>query len=94
MSDKPNCYRCVHRRNVPGSAHSACVHPKTEKSHEQKMLAIIATMGGGIPEVRGAVELGVKANARGIANGWFAWPFNFDPTWLEECDGYEEKPNG
>jgi len=26
MSDtkKPNCYMCVHRRNIPGDCHSAC----------------------------------------------------------------------
>jgi len=31
----------------------------------------------------------VKGNSHGIKNGWFAWPFNFDPTWLEECDGFK-----
>lgn len=24
MNDKPNCYTCVHRLNVAGSAHSRC----------------------------------------------------------------------
>jgi hypothetical protein len=28
MSDKPNCYQCVHRRNVPGDTHSSCNNPK------------------------------------------------------------------
>jgi len=24
---KPDCYRCIHRRSMPGSAHSRCEHP-------------------------------------------------------------------
>ncbi len=24
MSDKPNCYECLHRRSLPGSRHSGC----------------------------------------------------------------------
>jgi hypothetical protein len=27
----PDCYKCKHRREVPGSAHSACNHPSPEK---------------------------------------------------------------
>lgn len=33
----------------------------------------------------------VKGNEMGIRNGWFYWPYNFDPTWLVECNGFEEK---
>lgn len=33
----------------------------------------------------------VKGNPHGIANGWFMFPINFDPVWLEKCDGYTEK---
>jgi hypothetical protein len=32
----------------------------------------------------------VKGNDIGIRGGWFAWPYNFDPVWLEECDCYEK----
>jgi hypothetical protein len=37
----------------------------------------------------------VKGHAHGIKMGWFSYPWNFDPTWLLECDGYEkrESPN-
>lgn len=34
----------------------------------------------------------VKGNAHGKQQGWFAWPINFDPVWLEECNGYKRKP--
>jgi hypothetical protein len=64
VSDKPNCYECIHRRKVPGDAHSQCCHPHT-------------------------ANLKVVGNPVGIQNGWFMWPFNFDPTWLRECNGFE-----
>lgn len=30
----------------------------------------------------------VTANAHGVRSGWFWWPFNFDPIWLESCGNY------
>ena len=27
----------------------------------------------------------------GINGGWFNWPYNFDPTWLDSCDGFSDK---
>lgn len=29
----------------------------------------------------------------GIKNGWFCWPWNFDPIWLVSCDSFEKKEN-
>lgn len=28
-------------------------------------------------------------NLHGMQKGWAWWPHNFDPVWLESCDGYE-----
>lgn len=61
--DKPDCYKCVHRRNVPGDAHSACSNIKAK----------------------------VIGNSYGRSQGWFFWPFNFDPVWLESCNGFKER---
>lgn len=33
--------------------------------------------------------LAITANPHGVKNGWFSWPFNFDPVWLESCSGFE-----
>ena len=33
----------------------------------------------------------VKGHPQGIRGGWFHWPYNFDPTWLVECDGFVDK---
>ena len=30
----------------------------------------------------------VQGHPHGIKNGWFYWPHNFDPTWLEDCSGW------
>ena len=35
----------------------------------------------------------IKGNRHGIKNGWFYWPFLFDPIWLESCDSFEEVNN-
>lgn len=61
---KPNCYDCIHRRSVPGDAHSSCAN-QTAK---------------------------VTGSPHGIRMGWFYWPVNFDPTWLQSCDGFGPKP--
>ena len=33
----------------------------------------------------------VVGDDHGIQNGWFFYPFNFDPVWLRYCDSFEEK---
>lgn len=87
-TEKPNCYKCIHRGNVAGSAHSSCHHPSIGKINP--LLELCALMGGGaMPPMKNTI--GVTGNPHGIRHGWFAWPLNFDPTWLETCQGFEEK---
>jgi hypothetical protein len=61
MTDKPNCYNCKYRHDLPGDAHSGC-HNKTAKT---------------------------SFHAHGLKMGWAFWPYNFDPTWLLSCDGFD-----
>ena len=35
-------------------------------------------------------NLKIKGNEHGIKSGWFNHPFNFDPVWLQECNGFKE----
>jgi hypothetical protein len=63
MSNKPDCYKCAHRRELPGDSHSLCVN----------------------------LTAHVTGAEHGIRRGWFSWPFNFDPIWLNTCDGFEAK---
>lgn len=37
-------------------------------------------------------EANVKGSDHGRRSGWFNWPLNFDPVWLESCDGFSDKP--
>lgn len=72
---KPNCYDCVHRRDLAGNAHSKCEHPRAN---------IGFVVGFGNP-------LRIIGDPHGIRQGWFLWPINFDPVWLKSCDGFEKK---
>ena len=33
----------------------------------------------------------IEGNPQGVRNGWFTWPIDFDPTWVEVCTGFEQK---
>jgi len=58
-----SCYKCKHKRNIPGDCHIECVNP----------------------------DLEMKGNPHGIKNGWFFYPFNFDPVWMaKKCSNFEE----
>ena len=89
---KPNCHKCIHRGHVPGDVHISCKHPSAKSSTEDPMLQLMAIFAsvGRVSPMQGANDLNIKGNPHGIQNGWFNWPWNFDPTWLEVCDGYRE----
>lgn len=92
--DKPNCYECKHRQDIMGDAHSRCVHPTVKETMGDPMAQVLALLGsvGRTYPVRVAIGgISVTGNKHGIQHGWFAWPFNFDPLWLETCDGWEAK---
>lgn len=87
--NEPNCYNCVYRGSVPGDAHSCCLHPKTGMKSGDIFGGLVSLVSG---ETAGAArELQIKADAHGVRSGWFYWPANFDPVWLENCLGYTPK---
>jgi hypothetical protein len=83
--EKPDCYRCKYRGDVPGDGHSCCRYPGNKTG-------LLAT-GFEQSNKENAVILNIKAVAHGVRMGWFMWPVNFDPTWLVNCDGFTEKEN-
>ena len=95
MADKPDCYKCKHRQDLPGSCHSRCTHPVNGNGDADPFSEIMAVFASvcRVPQVIGdtAAELDIKGNKHGIRNGWFNWPFNFDPVWLESCNGFDAK---
>ena len=91
---KPNCYDCQYRGGVPGDAHSCCNHPSNRATMEDpflQVMSIFASVGRTAPVVKAPNDLNIKANPHGIKKGWFNYPINFDPVWLENCDGFKEK---
>ena len=74
-------------RTIPGDAHLECKHPKINDS--DRVLSGFSMMMG-LP-TPAAKRLNVSGDVTGIKRGWFMWPINFDPTWLETCDGFEKK---
>jgi len=95
---KPNCYECLYRRNLSGDVHSTCAHPKakTGSGPADEVFAIFARVGRMPPVVNsdGVKALNILGSPSGIRHGWFNWPYNFDPVWLESCDGFKAKAEG
>ena len=85
---KANCYKCKFRGNIPGDAHSCCNHSSLPNS--ANMFDGLVNILSGKAE-GAAKKLNIKGNLHGIRSGWFMWPANFDPIWLENCDGFEKK---
>ena len=85
--ENPNCHKCKHRRSIPGDAHSQCAHPDIDESPLGPIMALL----GVCDDSSARHKLGIQANPHGVKMGWFMWPLNFDPCWLENCEGYEEK---
>lgn len=97
---KPDCYQCKHRRDIPGDTHSSCRHPALNKLFNASLSEIIMILGKetglgdivfeaikDIEEINNKFQL--KGNDHGIKEGWFIWPFNFDPVWLDNCNAFE-----
>ena len=84
---KPNCYECQYRRSIPGDAHSECVHPRL--SEIDRIITGFALLSG--QQSSAMKRLNISADSYGIKKGWFYWPLNFDPAWLETCNGFIDK---
>jgi len=91
-----NCWECRHRGRVPGSAHSTCNHPDAKPEGDTDpvagLMAIFASAGRLAPMVGTGIEaLEIKLNLHGVANGWANWPWDFDPIWVQNCNGFGER---
>lgn len=79
MKNNPDCRKCMYSNSLYRFQHICCTHP---------MLSMRDVTIGRVWR-----RLSLVANDNGLRNGWFAWPFNFDPFWLENCDGFSERPS-
>ena len=90
---EPDCYECKHRSSIPGDAHSRCIHPSIVGTGPvSEVFSIFASVGRMTPVINAvaAANLNVSGNPHGVRRGWFNWPYNFDPAWLNSCDGFEK----
>ena len=85
------CYSCKHRGTLMGDCHSRCLHPVTKAVSKDGdlMSALISILSDGNAINRMATKLEIRASQHGVQAGWFHWPCNFDPVWLEHCEGFE-----
>ena len=88
QKQKPDCYKCQYRGTIPGDAHTICHHPLV-KQDSNSFGALVDMLSGKNNDA--AKELNIKGDQHGIRSGWFMWPANFDPVWLENCDGFKQK---
>ena len=91
-----NCYECKHRGIVSGSVHSCCQHPKVKAESQDpvgNLMATLASVNRAKPclAISAAAELNIQLNNHGVMKGWANWPWNFDPVWLENCNGFEKE---
>ena len=82
--EEKGCYNCKYRGTVPGDAHSSCHHPLVG----DPFMALVGIITGNNNVID---KLNIRANQHGIDKGWFVFPANFDPIWLENCDGFTKK---
>jgi hypothetical protein len=85
-----NCYECEYRGGCAGSASSCCEHPSIEKTSIGEIMGMLGSVGR-VPTIIMENYLDIRGNAHGIRSGWFNWPYNFDPVWLENCNGFKKK---
>ena len=88
MKQKANCYDCIFRGEIPGDAHSRCCHPLI-KQDSNPFGALVDMLAG--KNLEAGRQLNIRGSEHGIRSGWFMWPANFDPCWLENCDGFKAK---
>ena len=89
-----DCENCVYRGNVPNSVHSSCRHPRALEliSFSEDLFKHLKRLTNDL-QLSPMYELDLKVNEEyreyAIENGWVTWPFNFDPRWITNCNGYE-----
>ena len=74
-----DCFKCKHRRAVPGSAHSACA---LVEDHAEGMVIALNMMQGNVIRIQKDGADLIEFNEIGIREGWCMWPINFDPVWV------------
>ena len=80
MSGAVDCLSCKWCNVIPGSDRVGCIHPGTRKGWGK----VLNTWVSGSNETLFKLVIVVEqpAGTRG------KFPINFDPEWIQECNGY------
>lgn len=81
------CHKCKHSRKIPGDTHLKCGHPFIDEDGGSLFSIVSSLMG---KDDNAMDKLNISLNSTGVKNGWAYWPVNFDPIWIDNCDGFEE----
>lgn len=96
IKDLPTCkkFDCKHQSSIPGDCHIRCKHPLVSEEDSAIDADILSLLSGRVKFHYAsslARKMGVSGHITGIKNGWFNWPYNFDPIWLESCAKFEKR---
>lgn len=88
MTNK-KCNNCTHKRNIAGDCHISCSNPDIAK-HSQVLTVVGLTSPSNLDKFC-RESLGFSVDEYGIRSGWFMFPLNYDPTWMNgECYYHSE----
>jgi hypothetical protein len=61
--------------------------------YEGRPLLQLAAIMGSLPPLQEAMDtMGITAHPQGVRGGWFGFPLNYDPVWMQgECKHFEQK---
>lgn len=89
---KNNCFNCDFKGSVAGSCHSSCNYPKIDKHTKLKIYTGIIS---NFPETNQFLKenFGFTVDKHPVVNGWFNFPIDFDPSWIQgECTKHSSNP--
>ena len=67
-------------------------YPERTKHNECYQCQFMKTIPGDAHIQCTKPDMEMEGHSHGIKNGWFLYPFNFDPTWkLEDCRNFQQK---
>ena len=86
------CSNCKFRGSVAGSAHISCNYPKFKEVQKLELSMLIL---GNLNVANDFLEsnFGFTVSQHPVSSGWFNFPFDFDPAWIQgECTKHSNNP--
>lgn len=85
-----NCGNCKYSQNIAGNTHISCRYPLLSYSESTKISMLSMINPVMFNDVL-SKTFGFTGNMHGIQSGWFMFPENFDPSWIEGSCNYHSE---